>query len=182
MSAFFFFNMDTAVSRTNASGLWEWQSHPPGLRLREGPSQLGVCESRQCVQVRVFMSHYWSVGVTPTNCCFLLPDVYSPSLLPCRQLLQRLADPFPCAVHRKHAEVLSPCCSWCHSTGMYNTPTLFQFSCTHICVPVLSSFLTTHSGFQNQASRDAGTFHGRVFPLQSLQWNPAETCLQVNLI
>ena len=71
------------------------------------------------------------------------PDAYSWSLLPCRQLLQRLPDPLPYAVHRKHAEVLSPCCSWCHSTGMYgmyNAPTLFQFSCTHICVPVLSSF------------------------------------------
>lgn len=68
------------------------------------------------------------------------PDVYSPTLLSCKQLLQRLADPFPCAVHGRRAEVLSPCWSRCRSPRMYNTPTWFQFSCTHIRVSVLSSF------------------------------------------
>lgn len=104
------------------------------------------------------------MGVTPTNCCFLLPDVYSPSLLPCRQLLQRLADPFPWAVHRKHAEVLSPCSSWCHSTGMFNAPTLFQFSCTHICVPVFSSFSHLSFRFPEPSFKGCGNLPRESLP------------------
>lgn len=84
--------------------------------------------------------------------------------LPCSQLLQRLASPSPCAVHRKHVEVLSPCCSWCRSTGMYNTSIWFQFSCTHICVPVLSSFLHHSFRFPEPSFKGCGNLPWESLP------------------
>lgn len=153
------------MSRISTSGPWEWQSLPPGVRLRvRAKPSFSVRAKVDNVCTWVFINCHWSMCTITSNCCFLLLGVYGQRrMFTCLHLLQRLARPFSCTVHCKHAEGPGHCWSWCCSTW-------FQVFCTHVCVSVLSSF-SYHS---NQLSRTKlqRMQCGRVFALKSAQCKP----------
>lgn len=79
-----------------------------------------------------------------SNCTFLPQDVYNPRLPAYRDLLLGLANHFPCAVHKKHAEVPTGG-GTCGSNRLHITPAPSISGHVYVCYSFIPLF---QSGFR----------------------------------
>lgn len=115
---------------------WQWHSHikDPWEQQALPQIRLGMMQSLLPAQVLMFISS-WLVFAKPSNCSFLLPDVYNLRPLAYRDLLLGWANCSPCAVGNKHTEVPGCWVVGALHQNAHNPPNPSFFFClTCLCV------------------------------------------------